>query len=312
MSAALARSAERVLTVGILCRADEPALGNTLASLRRAAASLEQAGWESRFIVCVNGPSLEGTSLPAWTAAASFAAELAAGRVRLIREGKADKARAWNLVRQACATAFIAFCDADVEVGEHALERLVTELERRPEVMLASARQVPILDHAGLVARAAALPSRFDLGVVGGPLYAMRAAAVEIMPEELLFEDAWLSARIGRASLTTVPLAEVRYRPPATLGDWYRQRLRTEAGKIQIREARRHEQPDGGPIARYPWREMLHGIHFTEWPLVALCLAVRFVARAVAEYSARRGRRIAWVTIPSTKPLPEARGELAR
>lgn len=318
------------ITVAVLSRSDEPALGRTLAALERAAEPLRASGRVVRFAICVNGPSAAGGS-PARAAAEAFAASHDAGEVCVLLDGRADKARAWNLVRGACTTPLLAFCDADVDVAEDALVELVGALERERGVLLVSARQVPVFEpfaserasaqdgepqrptphpdaasarRATFVARAAALPYRFDFQVVGGRLYVMRAAAVERMPESLLLEDGWLSARLGNDALRTVQSAHVRFHPPTTLADYFRERLRTEAGKIQIRDERRLAGSAPTPIARYRPAAMLASFRLTELPLVAVNLGVRFAARAVAEVAARRGRRIPWSTIASSKPRP--------
>lgn len=304
------------LTVAVLCRADEPALGRTLASLTAAAGALTRAGRDVRFAICVNGPG-GGAAL---AAAGELAARHGRDRVQVLVEGRADKARAWNLVRASCTTPLLAFCDADVEVAPGALRALVEALEREPRVALASARQVPVLssragpagDHdradsgrrATVVARAAALPYRFDFQVVGGRLYAMRAAAVERMPEALLLEDGWLSARLGNDALRTVAQAEVYFHPPTTLADYLRERLRTEAGKIQIHAERRRAGGPATPIARYRWRAMLAALGPSDLPLLAVNLGVRLLARGIAEVATRRGKSIQWTPIASSKPQP--------
>jgi len=299
------------LTVAVPCRADEPALGRTLAGLERAVHRVAADGREVRWAICVNGSS-GGAAL---AAARAFAARIGAA-AQVLEDPRADKARAWNLVRSACTTPLVAFCDADVEVADDALELLVAALEREPQVALASARQVPVLTpfvgestaaagsarRATLVARAASLPYRFDFQVVGGRLYVMRAAAVERMPEALLLEDGWLSARLGNDALRTVAAAEVRFHPPTTLADYLRERLRTEAGKIQIHTERRRAGAPATPIARYRWRQMLALLGPSDLPLVAVNLGVRFVARGIAEVAARRGRSIRWSPIASSKP----------
>jgi len=300
------------LTVAVLCRADEPALGRTLTTLEAAARPLGEAGREVRWTICVNG-SAGGAAL---AQAEAFAARLGADRVRLLVDGQADKARAWNLVRAACDTPLIAFCDADVEVAAGALAALLDTLDREPRVALVSARQVPVLSafageaasaagearRATLVARAASLPYRFDFQVVGGRLYVMRTAAVERMPEKLLLEDGWLSARLGNDALRTVARAEVRFHPPTTFADYLRERLRTEAGKIQIHAERRNDGTPATPIARYRWREMLSALGPSDLPLLAVNLGVRFLARGVAELAVRRGRSVRWSPIASSKP----------
>lgn len=307
---ALARDA---VTVAVLCRADEPALARTLHTLEAAADPLARDGREVGFAICVNGPAGSGAAL---AAANAMAARRAPGTVRVLVDARADKARAWNLVRAACATPLIAFCDADVEVAPDALAKLAAALDAAPDVQLASARQVPVFGpfaseggsagarRATLVARAAAIPYRFDFQVVGGRLYLMRAAAVERMPEGLLLEDGWLSARLGNDVLRTVHDAEVRFHPPTTLADYFRERMRTEAGKLQIRDERRDEGRSQQPIARYRWREMSAALGAADLPLVAVNLGVRFAARALAGLAARRGRSVAWATVASSKPHP--------
>ena len=301
------------VTVAVLCRADEPALERTLRSLEDAATRLATAGREVDFAICVNGPAGSGAAL---AAAHAMVARQTPGTARVIVDARADKARAWNLVRATCTTPLIAFCDADVEVAPDALAKLVAALDASPDVLLASARQVPVFGpfaletpdgvarRATLVARAAAIPYRFDFQVVGGRLYVMRTSAVERMPEGLLLEDGWLSARLGNDALRTVRDAEVRFHPPTTLADYFRERMRTEAGKLQIRDERRHEGRAEQSIARYRWSEMFAGLGPADAPLVAVNLGVRFAARALAELAARRGRSIAWSPIASSKPHP--------
>lgn len=301
-----ARRGEREsVTVAVLARADEPALGATLRSLERAAGALAARGHATQFAICVNG----GEGRRAAADARAFAECMRSVRTSVIREPRADKARAWNLVRQACTTPLVVFCDADVEVASDALVRLVDALERNPGAALASARQVPSLDGATLVARAAALPYRFDFGVVGGRLYAFRTAELERMPEGLLLEDGWLSARLGRDRLLTVAEAHVRFHPPATVADYFRERLRTEAGKVQIREERRALGRVPEPIAAYPWSEMRRRLGPADWPLVAFNVGVRACARLAAEVASRAGRDVRWSTVTSSKPPSAAGGE---
>jgi hypothetical protein len=300
---AVALSPEAV-TVAVLCRSDEPALTRTLDSLGRAAQRLAEGGRAVCFAICVNGS--DGQS--ALAAARGFAVGQPRWATHLVVEAKADKARAWNLLRGSCTTPLLVFCDADVDVEETALVALIAALEAQPEKLLASARQVPALDGASLVARAAALPYRFDFNVVGGRLYAMRRDAVARMPEGLLLEDGWLSARLGTDRLLTVPEARVFFRPPQTLGDYLRERVRTEAGKVQIRRERRAAGQPQTPIARYPWKEIARGLPLRDWPLVALNLGVRAIARVAAERAERTGRTISWSTIATSKRVA-ARGE---
>lgn len=299
MRGLLERGRAAGITIAVPCRSDEPGLSRTLETLAEAARSLEERGHEVSFAVCVNGPNG-----PAHGAAEAFRAGSGRGRMSVFDLEKADKAAAWNRLRGACETEWILFCDADVEPAPDALLRLAESLETRPDAVVATARLEPDLSGASMVARAAALPHRFDFGVVRGPLYLLRADALSRMPDGLLLEDAWLSAELsarGTGSVLSVWSAVVRYRPAQTLADYFRERLRTEAGKIQIRAERARRDVEHTPIARYPWEHFLAELGPREWPLVGLNLGVRFVARAWAELAARRGRRVEWTPVESSK-----------
>lgn len=299
MRGLIERGRAPAITIAVPCRSDEPGLARTLDALAEAAAPLEARGHEVSFAVCVNGPAG-----PAHAAAEAFATGAGRGRMSLFDLEKADKAAAWNRLRGGCETEWIAFCDADVEPAADALACLADSLETRPDAVVATARLEPDLSGASFVARAAALPHRFDFGVVRGPLYLLRADALNRMPEGLLLEDAWLSAELsarGTGSVLSVWSAVVKYRPAHTLGDYFRERLRTEAGKIQIRSDRARRGVEHTPIARYPWEHFLAELGPREWPLVALNLGVRVAARFLAEVAVWRGREVGWAPVGSSK-----------
>lgn len=290
------------VTIAIPCRSDEPALRATLDAVVLAAARLQERGHDVFFSICTNGPGG-----PARSDAHAFATGDGVGRTSVFDLEQADKAAAWNRLRGACETPWIVFCDADVEPSEDALVCLAEAMESRPDAVVATARLEPDLSRASWVARAAALPHRFDFGVVRGPLYLLRTEALSRMPEGLLLEDAWLSAELGArgaGAVLSVWSAVVRYRPAHTLGDYFRERLRTESGKIQIRDDRNRRGVPQTPISRYPWEHFLAELGPREWPLAALNLGVRVVARALAEVQARRGRRVAWAQVRSSKSAP--------
>lgn len=285
--------------IAVPCRSDEPALSRTLEALSVAGVGLEERGHEVRFAICVNGPPG-----PAEAAADAFAAGAGRGRTAVLMLNEPDKAAAWNRLRGGCEAEWIVFCDADVEPTSDALVCLAESLESRPDAAVATARLEPDLEGASMVARAAALPHRFDFGVVRGPLYLLRTSALARMPEGLLLEDAWLSAELGARGagrVLSVWSAVVRYRPAGTLGDYFRERLRTEAGKIQIRADRARRGVPHTPIARYPWEHFLSELGPRDWPLVVLNLGVRLVARVVAEFAATRGRAVSWAPVRSSK-----------
>jgi len=290
------------VTVGVPCRADEPALSRTLDSLGRAAETCRDLGREVDFVVCVNG--VRDGVCAAVEAARAFSTDVGRAHTEVLVDDVADKARAWNRIAAASRTPLLGFCDADVAVDPGTIEALARCLDLDSGKAIATARRIPEGGHS-LIARAAALPARFDMGVVSGACYVVRADAVGAMPEGLLLEDAWLSARLGRDSLAVVPSAVVRYRPPSSLRDYFRERLRTEAGKIQLRSMR-DARRDREPIARYPWRTMLGELRPREWPLVVVNLAVRSAARAAAEIATALGVSVRWRSVPSSKLTPGA------
>ncbi len=274
------------VTIAIPCRSDEPGLRRTLESLARAAVRLEERGHEVFFSICTNG-----AGGPARGDAHAFATGDGAGRTSVFDLEKADKVGAWNRLRGACETPWILFCDADVEPAQDALVCLAESMESRRDAAVATARLEPDLAGASWVARAAALPHRFDFGVVRGPLYLLRTEALARMPAGLLLEDAWLAAELsgrGAGAVLSVWSAVVRYRPAHTLADYFHERVRRESARIQLREERTGGFCVRGPVARYPWEHFLAEFGPREWPLVALNLGVHVAARAVAAVRMRR------------------------
>jgi hypothetical protein len=146
------------------------------------------------------------------------------------------------------------------------------------------------------------LPYRFYFHNVSGRLYIMRwDALVGDMPEGLLFEDAWLTVAVGRRWIAQDPRAQVFFLPPATLRDCLAERVRTEAGKIQIKRFY-PELLTQGPLAKYPWPDFVRGIHPRELPLALLLLGIRLLARARVKWTlpAREGQNL-WQVVVSSK-----------
>ena len=227
----LDRGRATAVTIAVPCRSDEPGLARTLDALSVAAEALRERGHEVFFSVCVNGPAG-----PAHEAAAAFAAGserttvLHAGRGRQGRRVESSARRPARRIGSLSAMRTWNRLPTHSRAWRNHWRAVRTPPSRRPASNRTSRR-------ASLVAKAAALPHRFDFGVVRGPLYLLRTEALERMPDGLLLEDAWLSAELGARGAGTVLSvwsAVVRYRPAHTLGDYYRERLRTEAGKIQI------------------------------------------------------------------------------
>jgi hypothetical protein len=299
--------------VALPASADELDLPGTLASLHASAA---RAGLPYEIVVGVNGPgepsaAVLGTRAFARTAGLPLVEDGSpdppAPRVRLLRLAPRSKVVAWNAIRAATRAPLLVFADADVRVAPDAVPLLIRRLETEPGLTAVAGREVATLAAAdGLAARAAALPYRFDFGNIPGRLYALRSAALpDVMPVSVLAEDAYLTVRIGRAGFAKERDAVVYFRPPGTWRDYLRQRVRHELGKLQLeREFSALHRAHG--FGRTPWGSFVRAIAPREYPLVALSLATRLVARVRALWTIRDGFPTGWAVLPSTKSWPEA------
>jgi hypothetical protein len=309
--------------VGVPASADEQDLAGALASLVVGA---ERVRCPYEIVVAINGPE----PAVATASAASFAvaagltlvrddadeprgeagapdARQGAGRpvLRLLRLARRSKAGAWNAIREATRAPAVVFADADVRVAPEAIPLLLARLAAEPHLAVIAGREVAQLTPAdGLVARAAALPYRFDFGNVPGRLYALRLAALpEPMPFDVVAEDAYLTVRLGRARFAREPAALVYLRPPTTWGEYVRQRVRCEVGKLEL--ARRFpELLATHGFGRTPWRACMREIALREYPLVAVLLGVRLYGHLRALKEVRTGIRTGWEVLPSTKRWP--------
>ena len=286
------------VTLGVPCRADEPDLGGTLETLlaawRRAGLT---SGPSAEMVICINGMRGDDDCPPRVAAR-----EVCAGwglpvsevwlpaKTRRPQGGfcctvlltaQAGKPRAWRAIWAWAAEAVaVVFCDADVRVDPDAVAHLLARRELDSHLGLVAATEVPRVGaQPTLWTRIGAIPYRFDFGNAGGRLYLLRKDALAVdMPEDLLLEDAWLTVAVGRSRVAKEPRARVRFLPPATWKDYFAERVRTEGGKIQIRGLCR-PRAGGEPVARYRLADFWHGIAFREYPLVALGLGVRALAR---------------------------------
>ncbi len=304
------------LTIGVPASTGEDDLPQTLASLYASAAGVDGA---VEVVIAVNGPdepaaAVAGAAVFARAATLPFVApgeapSATGSCVRLLRLAPQSKVAAWNAIRDAARAPIIVFADADVRVAPAALPLLVGRLVRSPELAIAAGRELPLVTpEDGLVAKVAALPHRFDFGNVPGRLYALRTAALpEPMPASVLHEDAYLSVRLGRERFAKENDAVVYLRPPTTWSDYLRQRTRNEVGKLQLT----HEFPElvrRHGFGSYPWRRFVREIAPREYPLVALSLAARALARVRAHRQIRRGFDRGWTMLPSTKRWPAGGG----
>lgn len=311
----------RLLAIGIPCRADEPSLHVTLESLLTACRHPGlPPDLHIEVVICINGLR-RGEECRPLTAVRQVCAHHTIplqeydvtdswpqrDRVSLsftvLRSERMGKPVAWNAIRRWVASEAILFCDADVWVGEEAISCLYSTLQANSHLRLVASRQVPLLTRGdGWLCRAAALPYRFYFHNVSGRLYIMRRdALVGDMPEGLLFEDAWLTVAVGKRWIAQDPRAQVFFLPPATLHDCLAERVRTEAGKIQIKRSHPALLAQG-PAAEYPWREFMRGIRLRELPLALLLLSIRTFAHVRVRLALRAGEgQNLWQVVVSSK-----------
>jgi len=241
------------VTLAVPCRTDEPSLGHTLAA---ALASWELAP-ESRvhpleLLVCLNGPG-EGAGARAAVARVAEAAavplvEVDADRsgpltlppvtgrlvVTILRTRHAGKPIAWNLLRRHARGVVTIFADADVSFSADAFGLLVGALGAHPDAVLASGKTT-CAPRPGVFEGIMAAPYAVDFPNLSPQLYGARVAALPpVMPEDLIEPERWLELTVGRERVVRVPAARVAVRLPATLRDFFRQRIRIEMGKVQM------------------------------------------------------------------------------
>jgi len=270
------------IVIGVPCHRDEPGIARTVASLAESAERLEDP-W--RIVVCVNGRDPgDGPAVDALRATPGRAL------VRLL--DVASKPAAWNALREEPADVHV-FADADVTVNKWALPALIDALDSH-DVVAAAAKQSHVGD--GFVAHVARVPHRLDWGGLLGTLYAAQTDALPLaMPPDVLLDDAWLFAQL-RASgdVVQTPLATATVQLPTRLRDLWRQRVRAEAGKQQMRDLRLPmAEPPAEATSVY---KALVAYPPREWGYVAALAGVKF-------FAARRARKgyAEWKLAPSTK-----------
>ncbi len=306
------------LTLAVPCRSDEPALGRTLAV---ALSRCREAGYGQdrslEVVVCVNGP---GTlTSRAVNDLRVFAARHAA-RCTLVdadrgqswpppadplgvigvltaREGKPI---AWNLLRAGARSALVVFLDADVDLGPDAIGMLLDALVRCPQAAIASPRTRCAPRNSPLE-RILAAPYRIDWPNLSGQLYAARLGALpQRMPEDVIIDERWLELTVGCERIVRVPEAQVIVRLPATLRDFLRQRMRIEAGKIQL--AREYGALLGRGAPQPGVRKVLQSLDAADRLRALAYLVLRLAARIGAAARWRRGRSAGlWPQATSTK-----------
>lgn len=271
------------VVAAVPCHRDEPAVARTLADLSDNLAQFDGA----RLVVCINGPGAKTSP------AATAVAEVPGVEARFIDQ--ASKPAAWNLLRSEPADVTV-FSDADVRVEPGSVAALVEALEEHPDAVLASASQRPEAA-ASRAARVATVPFKLKWGGVAGTLYAARTEWLPQMPDDVILDDAWLwasASAMGEGAIVHVPEAVAIFRPASSWRDLWRQRLRAEAGKRQLRAWGVRMAP--APKASRPSAATLRAYAPTELPAVAALAAIKLGASIWS-----KSRQPTWGTAPTTK-----------
>jgi len=310
---------DRTVTLAVPCRTDEPALGRTLGAAWTSwrAAPRERQG-DIELLVCLNGDTPGRAALEQLhTFAHSLGAvpqqvdldasadgratpSGAAPHVVALRTRRQGKAPAWNALRQHARGAAMIFMDADVSFAPDAFGLLLTALDGHPDAVLASGKTVcdrrPTLFDGVMAA-----PYGVDFPNLSPQLYAARTELLPArMPDNLLDPEHWLELTVGAERIVRVPDARVVIRLPATLGDFFRQRVRIEMAKVQL--AAEHPGLAGRGAVQPGLAHVLRALGPADLLRLAVYLGLRRAAHAVARRRYARGRTTdLWPQAGSTK-----------
>lgn len=257
------------VVVAVPCHRDEPGVGVTVASLAKSAALVRDA--TVQIVVCINGhepgrgPAADGLT----RSSARFSVHLL---------DIASKPAAWNVLRSEPGDIHV-FADADVVVSDGAIPALVDAL-RVPGVVASAGIQ----SHRGqgAVARVARVPHRLAWGGLLGTLYAVRSDSLPAAMPTVILDDAWLFGALGaQGRVVQVSEAVAHVQLPTRWRDLWRQRVRAERGKQQLRAmgVPLAEAPPGASIMTV-WR----AYPATEWPYVAALALVKLAAATRARF----------------------------
>src|SRR5262249_11084252 len=146
----------------------------------------------------------------------------------------AGKAIAWNVLRARARGTCTVFADADVSFTPDAVGRLLGALEAAPHATLASAKTT-CAARPGIFEAIMAAPDGVDFPHLPAQLYAARTARLpRTVPDGLIEPGRWLELVVGRGAIVRVAEARVVVGLPGTLGDFFRQGIRIEMGKVQL------------------------------------------------------------------------------
>jgi cellulose synthase/poly-beta-1,6-N-acetylglucosamine synthase-like glycosyltransferase len=307
------------VTLAVPCRTDEPAVGRTLDLAWASWCSGPAATGALEVVVCLNGDPGSGCGLAdvrAFAGRCGVEAHVVAAdgptstpwpappavgpAVVALCTARTGKAMAWNRLRRAARHPIMLFMDADVWFAGDTLGRLLAALETSPGAVLASARTRCAPTPSWFEAVMAA-PYGVDFPNLSPQLYAARRDALpDAMPEDLLDPERWLELTVGAGGVVRAPGAEVVVRVPATLGDFFRQRVRIEMGRVQL--AREHPELLGRGTVQPGPRDVLRQLGPAAVARLGVYMALRGSVHAVARRWYAQGRREdVWPQAGSTK-----------
>jgi hypothetical protein len=296
----------RLVTLAVPCRTDEPALGRTLAEAWASWQAGPAAVHALELLVCLNGEPGDGRALRDLRAfaaahgveaalidleAGGTAAHLPVDRglvVAALCMRRAGKALAWNVLRGRARAPAMLFMDADVSLGPGAFGLLLDALADHPQAVLASARTTCAARPTWFEAVMAA-PYAIDFPNLSPQLYAARTEVLPAtMPDDLLEPERWLELTVGADRIVRPPGARVVVRLPATLRDFWRQRVRIEMAKVQL--AAEHPHLAGRGAVQPGIAAVLRRLGPADLARLGIYLALRESAHAVAKRWYARGR----------------------
>jgi hypothetical protein len=146
-----------------------------------------------------------------------------------------------------------------------------------------------------------AVPYVVDFPNLSPQLYAARRDALpRAMPENLLDPERWLELTVGADRIVRAQSARVIVRVPATVRDFFWQRVRIEMAKVQL--AAEHPHLAGRGTIQPAIAAVLHQLRLADLGRLGIYLTLRAVVHGVARRWYARGRTAdVWRQPASTK-----------
>jgi hypothetical protein len=238
-------------------------------------------------------------------------------RVRHLIDAQHGKPAALNLALGATSAEIVVMTDGDVRVEHNAIRLLLAAFDD-PLVGAATGRPVPMVSRGNamfatwaraLLHEAHQLRQRAsdhgDPVECSGYLYAIRRSLLTQFPEDVLAEDAYASGVVlnQKYRVAYVPAAIVWVRPPSSLRDWFRQKIRSLVGSQQLYLRSLPRMRTFQTEVRGVTSVLRHARRPRDVPSLLLLAGARLVAWLVAAREARGSIRYAryWRPISSTK-----------